>query len=176
MAFCASCGAPVEGRFCAKCGASMPAGGAAPDPGAAAGAQYSNPQPGYSAPQAVAGSGMEDNLAGALCYVMGFITGVLFLVLEPYNKRPFVRYHAFQSIFFNVGVIALFIALGIVGMILSAIVHLFAPVMLPVNLIVYFLVFAMWLVCMFKAYNRQWFQLPVVGALALKQSGAGQAS
>jgi uncharacterized membrane protein len=43
---------------------------------------------------------MEDNVAGALCYLVGFITGVLFLALEPYSKRPFVRFHAFQSILF----------------------------------------------------------------------------
>ena len=93
MPFCPSCGASVEGRFCAKCGA--PVEGARRDAGSAAGPTPSSP--------GTAVTGMEDNVAGALCYLVGFITGVLFLVLEPYSKRPFVRFHAFQSILFCAG-------------------------------------------------------------------------
>ena len=43
--------------------------------------------------------GMTDNVASALCYALGFITGILFLVLAPYNQNRMVRFHAFQSIF-----------------------------------------------------------------------------
>src|ERR1700690_2492012 len=86
MAFCASCGAQVEGKFCAKCGA---AGDAASAPGAAP-------------PQPLAATGMTDNAASALCYVLGLITGILFLVLAPYNQNKTIRFHAFQSIFLNV--------------------------------------------------------------------------
>jgi len=85
MAFCASCGAPVEGKFCAKCGAPM--GAAVPPPGAAPG---------------VAAAGMTDNAASALCYVLGLITGILFLVLAPYNQNKTIRFHAFQSIFLSI--------------------------------------------------------------------------
>ena len=98
MPFCASCGSPVEGRFCAKCGAAM---GAAPAGG--------GPAPTYNPPPPVAATagGLTDNIAGALCYLVGFVTGILFLVMEPYSKKPFVRFHAFQSIFFCVAWIAL---------------------------------------------------------------------
>src|ERR1700722_8097949 len=107
MAFCASCGAPVEGRFCAECGATVepPAGPAAPPP---VGGTY----PPLSPPPAVAG--MADNAASALCYVLGLITGILFLVLEPYNKNRTIRFHAFQSIFFWVACVVLSIVLSII--------------------------------------------------------------
>ena len=45
---------------------------------------------------------MTDNVASALCYLLGLITGIIFLVLTPYNRNPVVRFHAFQSIFLNV--------------------------------------------------------------------------
>ena len=105
MAFCANCGAEVSGRFCQKCGAPAGAPGAAPaHPGQPAGV---NPCP--SRPTPVGASvGMTDNMAGALCYLFGFITGILFLVLAPYNQDRNIRFHAFQSIFLNIAwVIAL---------------------------------------------------------------------
>src|SRR5438270_14094327 len=87
MPFCPRCGAPVEGRFCAKCGASM-----MDAPGTPQGAAT----PGYPPPPPVATSGgLQENVAAALCYALGFITGILFLVLEPYNKNRNIRFHAF---------------------------------------------------------------------------------
>src|SRR5689334_11051576 len=69
MPFCASCGAPVEGRFCAKCGSPVVAGG----PGPAGPVPQPMGQPGtYGA--------IADNVASALCYVLGLITGIIFLV------------------------------------------------------------------------------------------------
>src|SRR5690242_13181818 len=92
MAFCGSCGAPMEGRFCAKCGAM--AGSAAP----ASGPSLAGPGAGAQ-PAAAPAAGIGENGASALCYVLGFITGIIFLVLDPYNKNRNVRFHAFQSIF-----------------------------------------------------------------------------
>jgi uncharacterized membrane protein len=161
MAFCANCGSPVEGRFCAKCGTAM---GATPGPGTPA-PTYTQPPPG------VAAAGMTDNVAGALCYAVGFITGILFLVLEPYNKQPFVRFHAFQSIFFCVAWIALSIALSIAFMILGMALHLWL-ILLPLRLLIGFAGFVLWLFCLYKAYSGEWFQLPIVGPMAMKQAGA----
>jgi|SRR5579872_2193655 len=158
MPFCANCGASVEGRFCAKCGTPM---GAAPTSGAPAPAY--NPPPG-----APAAAGMDDNVAGALCYLVGFVTGVLFLILEPYSKRPFVRFHAFQSIFFCVGWIFLSIAVGIVFSIAGLAMHMWF-IFLPLRMLIGLAGFLIWLFCMYKAYNREWFQLPIVGPLAAKQ-------
>jgi uncharacterized membrane protein len=113
---------------------------------------------------------MEDNVAGALCYLFGFITGVLFLVLEPYSKRPFVRFHAFQSILFCAGWIALSIALSIAFGIVGAILHLWF-IFVPLRGLIGLIGLLIWLFCMYKAYNREWFQLPVVGPIAAKQAG-----
>ncbi len=165
MAFCSSCGAQVDGRFCPKCGAPQDA---------PAGATAAPQQPAYAPPppaQPVAAGGMEDNMAGALCYLLGFITGVLFLVLEPYNKRPFVRFHAFQSVIFSVGWIILSIALSIVMGIMSAVMHMWL-VFLPLRMLIGLLGFILWLFCMYKAYNRELYQLPIVGPIAAKQAGS----
>ena len=92
MQFCPHCSANVypqgflsRPKFCPKCGTPIAAsGGTAPPPG---------PTPGYAPPPAapVQSAGMTDNVAAALCYLVGLITGVLFLVLEPYNKNRTVR-------------------------------------------------------------------------------------
>ncbi len=62
-------------------------------------------------------------MAGAFSYLFGFITGIVFLALDPYNKDRFVRFHAFQSIFLSVGWIVAWIALGIILAILSTILR-----------------------------------------------------
>ena len=162
MPFCANCGSAVEGRFCAKCGAPM---GATPAGG--------SPAPAYNAPPPgpVAAAGLTDNVAGALCYAVGFITGILFLILEPYNKKPFVRFHAFQSIFFCVAWIALSIALSIAFTILGTVLHMWL-IFLPLRLLVSLVGFVLWLFCMYKAYNGEWFQFPIIGPMAAKQAGA----
>ena len=56
---------------------------------------------------------MADNVASTLCYALGFITGIIFLVLEPYSKNRVVRFHAFQSIFFSIAAIVVRWGLGL---------------------------------------------------------------
>jgi uncharacterized membrane protein len=153
MPFCASCGTQVEGKFCPKCGAAIAAGGGAPPP---ASGPYVAP---VSAP-------MADNVASALCYALGFITGIIFLVLEPYSKNRVIRYHAFQSIFLSVAVIAIDIVLGII---------------LPVSLFswgLYLMIWSvfrlacliLWLFTIIWAYQGKTLVLPVIGPLAQKQA------
>ena len=165
MAFCPSCGTSVEGRFCAKCGTSV---GAAPPPSPPPGYQQPEPQPGaqqYSAPAST--GGMTDNLAGALCYAIGLITGVLFLVLAPYNQSKFVRFHAFQSIFFHVAWIAFWIGLTIISIAMPFALHILISLL---SILIGLGGFACWLLLMFKAYNNERFKLPIIGDLAEKQS------
>jgi uncharacterized membrane protein len=156
MAFCANCGAEAPGNFCPKCGAPI---AAAPGPGA--GQAYS-PTP--------AAAGLQENVAGALCYLGWFITGILFLVLEPYNKNPRIRFNAFQSIFVSVGFFILWVAVRIVAMFL----FLVWPLNLIVSLVLLLMwlgIFVLWLVLAFKAYNNTPLVLPIIGKLAQQQAG-----
>ena len=120
-------------------------------------------------PSPAASSGMSNNVAGLLCYVFGWVTGLIFLLIEPYKNDKFVRFHAFQSIFFNVGLIAVYIVLIILGIILG-VIHL-GLLMLPLWLVVWVGIVGTWIFLMVKAYNNQIFKLPIIGELAAKQAG-----
>ena len=67
------------------------------------------------------GAGLTPNVAGALAYLVGAITGILFLVIDPFKTDRFVRFHAFQSIFFNLAWIGFWILWTIVGLMLGAV-------------------------------------------------------
>lgn len=168
MPFCRNCGSPVEGQFCAKCGtplaASVPDASVPPPP--------AQPQPQtYSQPAQPAAGGIPENVAGLLCYIVGLITGILFLVLAPYNQNRTVRFHAFQSIFFNVAWIALFIVSNIIGAILAAALPFFLSVLWGlVNLVIWIIGLIIWIMLMVKAYSGQKWVLPIVGPLAEKQA------
>ena len=114
---------------------------------------------------------MTDNMAGALCYLFGFITGILFLVLAPYNQARNIRFHAFQSIFLNIAWVALWIVVTIV-----LIPFRYIPFLgLFVSIVLQFCLglggFIIWLYMMFKTYNGEKIVLPVVGPMAEKQAG-----
>jgi uncharacterized membrane protein len=171
MAFCATCGAEVSGRFCQKCGAPVGAPGAAPGAGSTPPPPMNpavNPPPGYGAAPTV---GMTNNLAGALCYLFGFITGILFLVLAPYNQDRTIRFHAFQSVFLNIAWVIVWIVVTIVtlafrfipflGLFISAVLHFCVGIG--------FLI--LWLYMMFKTYNGEKVVLPIIGPMADKQAG-----
>jgi len=163
MAFCAKCGAQLNAGsgFCGACGAAVAGQSVTTSTGAA------------PAQPTTASTGMTNNVAGALCYLVGFITGIVFLVLEPYNKNRFVRFHAFQSIIFSVVCI-------VFSMIWSWIFVslLFTPglgmwgLMSLIFLIIRLAMFAAWVFLMYKAYNNEEFKLPIIGDIAAKQAGA----
>ena len=153
MAFCATCGAQVEGRFCAKCGSSVAAGA----PPATAGPV----SPAYPGPDA---SAMADNVAGALCYALGLITGILFLVLSPYNKNPNVKFHAFQSIFMHIACILLVIVLNIV----LGILHIFG--LFFISSLLWLGFFCLWIFMLLSTYQGKTIVLPVIGPFAQQQA------
>ena len=122
-----------------------------------------------SNPQPPAGAGMTENMACALCYLLGLITGILFLVLAPYNQSPRVKFHAWQSILAHIAVILIFWAVGLSAVVLAfvglgALVAMLWPLLGLVT-------FAGWLFLMFKAYNGADIEIPVVAGFARKQSG-----
>jgi uncharacterized membrane protein len=124
------------------------------------------------ASSAPSSSGLQANTAGALAYLAGIVTGILFLVIDPYKSDRFVRFHAFQSIFFNVAWIALWIAWMIVGLVLGAITKgLFFFLQVPIDLLLMIGGFCLWAFLMYSAYQGKMTKLPVIGALAAKQAG-----
>jgi len=155
MAFCAQCGSQVDGKFCAKCGAAVDAG--------AAGTPTNVPPP------INPGIGIDQNLAAALCYIP--IVGLIFLLVEPYNKNKTIRFHALQSVFFCVAWIVVAIVLGVFSGIF--LVSMPSPVWALWNGITRLveLAFFVGLVIMaVKAYQGQRFQLPIIGPMAEKQA------
>jgi uncharacterized membrane protein len=100
--------------------------------------------------------GIDENIAGLLCYVLGWITGILFLLLEKENQ--FVRFHALQSL-------ATFLALFILSFVLGFIpfVNLLACVLIPLLSLV------LWILLMVKAYQGEKYKLPFVGDWAEQQ-------
>jgi uncharacterized membrane protein len=150
MAFCGSCGAPVEGKFCAKCGTPLDA--AVPPPGGAA----FQPAP--------AATGMTDNAASALCYVLGLVTGILFLVLAPYNQNKTIRFHAFQSIFLHVACIVVWMVFHIVFGALNLYSLLFLSPLIGLAF------FVLWIYMIISAYQGKKVVLPVIGPIAQGQA------
>ena len=146
MAFCSGCGTqiPDGSTLCPACSAKAPAAGAA---------------------QSTTG-GMTDNVAGMLAYVT-IIPAIIFLVTEPYNKKPFIRFHAFQSIFFAVAWTVLWIALSFIGAI---------PVLGWATLLIWPLLglggLVIWIILLLKANQGKMFKLPVIGDMAEKQANA----
>jgi uncharacterized membrane protein len=166
MPFCKNCGSPVDGQFCGKCGTplSAPAAGAYPPPPAQppAGASYGAP------PQAApAAGGLTDNVAGLLCYIAGFITGIVFLAIAPYNQNKFIRFHAFQSIFFSVAWFAFWVVQGILGMILPGMLFFIITLL---SLLIWLGGMVIWILLMVKAYQGQKWHLPIIGPIAEKQA------
>ena len=171
MAFCANCGSQVSENvaFCPSCGkATGQAGPTAPPqptaPPPAAGASYQAAAP-VSNP-------LEENIAGMLAYFT-IIPAIVFLLIEPYNRNRFVRFHSFQSLFFFVGG---GVVVPIVLAILSTIFHLVPAVGWMVSTIMWMIYdlgfFVLWLLLVIKAYQHEIFKLPIVGDMAEKQAGA----
>jgi len=115
---------------------------------------------------------MASNVAGLLTYILGFITGIIFLVIEPYKNDKFVRFHAFQSIFFNVALVVFWIAYLILSSILGFVsLGILAMLMGLLGLVITLAILAYWIFLMYKAYNNELYKIPFIGDLAAKQVG-----
>ena len=128
------------------------------------------PTPPPTNPPPASGGGLTPNLAGALAYLLGPITGILFLVTEKTNS--FIRFHAMQSTVLGVAWIIFWIGLSIVTSVvpvLGWIVGFLISIVLGIG------GFILWLLLMWNAYQGKEWELPVVGPFARKQLSAGAA-
>lgn len=106
------------------------------------------------------GTSLEPNVAGLLCYVFGWVSGLIFYLIEPDDK--FVRFHAMQSIIFSVIICVFSIVFGIMFMIPFVGWILFTILWIGTLVI--------WILLMVKAYQGERWKLPVIGDFAEKYS------
>jgi uncharacterized membrane protein len=150
MPYCSKCGTELSGgaAFCPSCGQAQ------------AGAAQTTPT--SSSTQ----TGMAENVAGLLCYVVGWVTGIIFLLID---KRPFVRFHAAQSIVVFGGLQILNILIGMsfgFGFMGGWGMHGAWGVFGLLYSLVGIAAFILWILLMVKAYQGEKFQVPIAGALA----------
>lgn len=105
--------------------------------------------------------GIEENIAGALSYVLGFISGAFFYLIEKKNK--FVRFHALQSIL-------IFGLLWILNYVLISGIFFLGFISTLISPLISVASFVLWLFLMFKAYKGEKYKLPVIGEYAEKHS------
>ena len=152
MAFCKACGQDIgTATFCPKCGAN----------------QSSAVTPAASAPAASPTEGLQENVAGLLCYVLGWLTGIIFLLID---KRPFVKFHAAQSIVVFGGLTVIRIALlflhGIVGY--GVIGWGFVGM---ISLLIGLITLVLWILLMVKAYQHELYKVPIAAPIAENIAG-----
>jgi uncharacterized membrane protein len=167
-----------QAAFCNHCGASLAAAQAPPAPAytevpvAAAPPPAAYPPPaGYPPVAVAASSGLTATAAAAIAYI-SFIPAIIFLVIEPYNKIPLVRFHSMQSIALSVVYFVVAIALAILAAILAVIPGLRLILFLfpLVHLALFVGFFLLWLMAIMKASKGEFYKLPIVGDFAMKQA------
>jgi uncharacterized membrane protein len=102
-------------------------------------------------------TGLEENVAGFFCYLLGFITGIVFLVVE--KKSRFVKFHAMQSTITFLGLFVISIILG------------FIPIINLLLIPIWILSLILWLILMVKALRGERYSLPIVGKMAEEKKG-----
>jgi uncharacterized membrane protein len=146
MAFCKACGQEIgTATFCPKCGANQ---SAAVTPAAA--------------PAASPTEGLQENVAGLLCYVLGWITGIIFLLID---KRPWVKFHAAQSIVVFGGLTIIRIGLMFMGGMMGGGVVGWGLLGM-IGLVVSLLTLVLWILLMVKAYQHEMFKVPIAAPIA----------
>jgi uncharacterized membrane protein len=164
MIRCSTCDKALNDgtAYCPFCGsrqtAATPSGGAPPP------AELPGPQAG----------GIRPNIAGALAYPLGFITGILFLNIEPYKFDPFVRFHAWQSTFLSVSYGVFFAGMNMfVGLLFDMKLGFVFSVLAPVMALARWACILLGLFTMYKALRFERFSLPLIGAIAAGLAGEG---
>lgn len=111
-------------------------------------------------------SGLSDNAAGGLAYVTG-IPAIVFLMVEPYNRNRFVRFHSWQSILLAIALFVVEVGLMVLGRIPGVgFAELF------IRPLVGLAFFVMWVIVLLQAFTGKWFKLPILGDIAEKQANS----
>jgi uncharacterized membrane protein len=156
MAYCVKCGGQIDEQasFCSKCGAQQKGVGSAPS----------------TVGGAVPAPGLAENVAALLCYAFFWVGGVIFFFID---RRPFVRFHAAQSVVVFAG---LHVIRGLLGILIAArVMHGDWFALWPGHLLLHVVdVFGviLWIVLMVKAFQGEWFKVPVAWELAEGIGGA----
>jgi uncharacterized membrane protein len=104
-------------------------------------------------------SGLSDTAAGAIAYIT-IIPAIIFLIVEPYNKNSFVRFHSWQSIFLGIAAFAIDIILSLIPIV--------GWIIIPFAMIGFLII---WVIVLMKALKGERYKLPVIGKLAEQQAG-----
>ena len=141
MPFCGKCGSSVADgvAYCPQCGAPLGASASAPAVAVPAGT-----------------TGLQENVAGTLCYLLGFITGIIFLLID---KRPLVRFHAAQSI-------VVFGALQVASWAVEVMFGSHLIGIFSVYRLIALVEFVLWLVLIIKAFQGERFRVPLAADVA----------
>ena len=134
-----------------------------------------NPPPVQTAP-AKSSTGLDENIAALLSYVFGWLSGLIFFLIEKDSRL--VRFHAMQSLLFNVlfGVLAialwvvLFIGFMVASQISGALTTLLSLASVLLWVVLFIAIVIGWILCLVKAFQGQYFKLPVIGNFAEKFS------
>jgi uncharacterized membrane protein len=154
-AFCPSCGKATGQATTGAAVAAQPAPQQPPP----------SPQPPpVAANTAATAAPLAENIAGMLAYFT-IIPAIVFLLVEPYNRNRFVRFHSFQCLFTCGALIVIHIGLSIIGYALPLLI-------LPIYMLLGLAELALWILLVIKAYQHEMFKLPIVGDMAEKQAGA----
>ncbi len=108
--------------------------------------------------------GLPENVEVTLSYILGLVTGIIFLIFE--KDSEFVRFHAMQSVVAFGGLVVLKIVLGIFILPLALLIP---PVIFLASLfsgLINLTAFVIWILCMYKAYMGEWYKLPIAGEIA----------
>ncbi|HEY8225703.1 MAG TPA: DUF4870 domain-containing protein [Pyrinomonadaceae bacterium] len=130
-----------------------------------------NPPPGQTGKSS---TGLDENIAALLSYVFGWVSGLIFFLIEKDSKL--VRFHAMQSILFNafiaVAGIGLWIVVFILALIASQLADVLGTILGLLGTLIYLafslLLLIAWVMCLIRAYQKQYFKLPIIGNLAEK--------
>ena len=148
---CPHCAAqmPETAGFCPGCGRPTPAGSRA---------------------QGQVGA-LPENIGGALAYLT-FLPAIVFLLVDPYSKNRFVRFHSFQCLFLWAAAVLIGILLKFAGLVLFIIPVLGHLLVFLISMVVILAGFVVWVVLVVKALQGEQFRLPVIGDFAEQQAAA----